>query len=61
MTGKLPFDPAELQTATEAGREAIKRLREKGIRVHGMLDGQLVEWLPDGKVRLLRKALQPEE
>lgn len=51
---KLPFDIETMQKlGREAGLEAIKRLKEKGIPVHGAKGGVLVEELPDGTVRPL--------
>lgn len=59
MTRKLPFNIEVMQqVGREAGREAIKRLKEKGIPVYGRKDGVLVEELPDGTVRPLDRDAQ---
>lgn len=56
MTWTLLVDPDKLQkVATEAGDKAINQLHKKGIPIYGVLCGQMVEWLPNGKVRSLKK------
>lgn len=58
----LPFPIETMQAlATEAGLEAIARLKAKGIPVHGRRNGVLVEELPDGTTRPLYETELPQK